>query len=81
MLSAVPAGDVHDLLLWRLIAVVASLDLNARAIELGKARRQAQALGSSRGREAVECRHPVSREAISGPTEGIIVELVEGHTR
>ena len=36
MISAVPAGDVHDLLLWLLIAVVASIDMIARAIEMGQ---------------------------------------------
>jgi len=81
MLSAVPAGDVHALLRWLLIAVVASIDLNARAIARGTARRKAQALGSGCRQEAVECGHPVGIEGLQGPTEGIIIALVGGHTR
>ena len=81
MISAVPAGDVHDLLLWLLLAVVASIDMNARAIEMGNARRKAQALGRGCRQEAVEFGHPVGIEGSQGPTEGIIIELVGGHTR
>jgi hypothetical protein len=81
LLSAVPAGDVHDRRLWLLIAVVASIDMHARAIAMGQARRQAQALGSGCRQEAVACGHPVGLDGIQGPTEGIIIALVGSHTR
>ena len=45
-----------------------------------KAGRQAQALGNSRSHEAVEFRHPISKESIQGPIEGVIVELIGGNT-
>ena len=80
MISAVPAGDVHDLLLQLLITVVASIDMKTCTVEMGKAWRKVQALGSGCRQEAVEFGHPVGIEGIQGPTESIIVELV-GATR
>ena len=76
MIPTVAPGDVHDLLLGLLVTVVAPIDMKTGAIEMGKARRQAQALGSGRGNEAVEFRHASSIEGIQGPTEGVIVELL-----
>jgi hypothetical protein len=37
MILAVPSGDVHDPFLGLFVAVVASIDMNARAIEMSKA--------------------------------------------
>jgi hypothetical protein len=64
MIPAVPSGNVHDLFLRLFVAVVASIDMHARAIEMGNAGCKAQALGSRRGQEAVACHHPVSIESL-----------------
>jgi hypothetical protein len=64
MKPAIPSGDVNDLGRGLLIAVVAPIDMKARAIEMGKAGCKAQALGSRRGQKALEFRHPVSIERI-----------------
>jgi hypothetical protein len=55
MIPAVPSGTRHNLFLRLLVAVVAPIAVNTRAIARGQAGRKAQALGSGRGHEAVEC--------------------------
>jgi hypothetical protein len=37
MVAAIPSGDMHDVGLGLLIAVVAPIDMKARAIKMGKA--------------------------------------------
>jgi hypothetical protein len=54
MIPAVPSGDVHDLCFGFFIAVVAPIDMKARAIQMAKAGRKTQALSSGRGNQAVE---------------------------
>jgi hypothetical protein len=66
LIATIAAGEVHDGRLGLLVTVVAPIDMKARTIEMGKAGRKAQALGSSRGNEAVEFRHPRSRRAYLG---------------
>src|ERR671933_2153472 len=75
LIPTVAAGDVNNLLSRLLITVVAAMDMKTRAIEMGKARRQAQTLGSGRGNEAVELCDASRIKGIQGPTEDIIVEL------
>ena len=79
LVPAVPSGKMNDPFLRLLVAIVAPIAMNARAIEMGTAGRQAQGLGSRRGQQAVECRHPGRIKRVSGPPEGRIVELVGGH--
>ena len=64
LIPTVAAGDVHNMLLRLLVTIVAAIDMKTRAIEMGKARRKAQALGSGRGNEAVELRDASSIEGI-----------------
>ena len=80
MIPAVPSGHMNDLFLRLLVTVVAPIDMNARALEMGKAGCKPQALGSGRGNQAVERSHPIGLEGLQGPTEGLIVELFGSHT-
>jgi hypothetical protein len=75
MIPAVTSGNVHNLVLRLFVAVVTSIDMKARAIEMSKAGREAQALGSGRGNEAVEFGHSIGIEGLQGPPQGVIVEL------
>ena len=75
LIPTIAAGDVNDVLIGLLITVVAAIDMKARAIEVGKAGRQSQALGRSRGNEAVECRHPIGVERIQSTAERVIIEM------
>ena len=79
LIPTVAAGDVNNMLLRLLVTVVAAIDMKTRAIEMGKARSQAQALGRGRGNEAVELCDASRREGISSPTEGVIVELLRSN--
>ena len=81
MISAIALGDVHDVLRGLIVAVIATIDMETGAIEMRKARRQAQALSGCGSKEAVEFRHPIVVERIQSPTEGVIVELCRSHTR
>jgi len=74
-------GDVHDLFSGLFVAVVASIDMNARAIQMAKAGRKTQTLSSSSGNQAVELSHPLGIEGLQRPAKGIIVELFGSHTR
>ena len=76
MIPAVPLGDVHDLFLGLLVAVVAAIDMKARAIEMGKGGRQPQTLGGGSGNEAVEFGDPIGIERIQRPAQGIIIEML-----
>jgi hypothetical protein len=80
MIPAVPPGDVHDLGFGFFVAVVASIDMKARAIQMAKAGYEPQALRSGGGNQAVEFGHPVGIEGLQGPAEGIIVELLGSNT-
>jgi len=79
MVAAIPAGDMHDLLRRFLITVVTPIDMKARAIKMGKARRQPSALGRRRSNETIELGDSIAIEGIQGPTQGIVVELVGSH--
>ena len=79
MIAAVASGDVNDLGLGLLLTVIPSIDVQARAIEMGKGGSQVQALGCGGGNETVELRHSIGIERLQGTTEGIIIELCGGH--
>jgi hypothetical protein len=81
MIPAVPPGDVHHLCFGLFVAVVASIDMKARAIPMAKAGRQPQALSSGRGYQAVEFSPPRGIEGLQGSTEGLIVELLGSNTK
>jgi hypothetical protein len=80
MIPAVSLGDVHDLCSGLFVAVVASIDMNARAIQMAKAWRKTEALSSARGNQAVELSYPIGIEGLPCPAKGIIVELFGSHT-
>jgi hypothetical protein len=44
MISAIPSGDTHDLVLRLRVAVVTPIGIKARAFEMGKAERMVKAL-------------------------------------
>ena len=79
MIPAVALGDVHHLGVRGRIAVRATLNMQARTVEMGKAGRKAQTLGGRRRYETVEFRYPGGIEGIQGTSEGIIVELCGGN--
>jgi hypothetical protein len=55
---------VHDVLIRLLVTVVAAIDMKARAIEMGKSRREPQALRGRGGNEALEFGDPIGLEGI-----------------
>src|SRR5262245_63904489 len=59
-------GDVNNRRLGLFLTVVAAIDMKTGASEMGKARRQAEALGRGRGNAAVEFCHASRLEGISG---------------
>ena len=71
---------MYDLRVGVLFAVIAAIDVEAGRVEMGKARRQSEALGSRRRNETVEFCHAIGIEGIQGATERIIVELFGGNT-
>jgi hypothetical protein len=79
MVPAITAGDVHDLFYGLFVAIVAPIDMQARAIEMGKAGRKAHVLGSRSGHETVKFVHPIGIESIQSPILGVIVESLRGH--
>jgi hypothetical protein len=81
MIPAIPPGDVHDLFSGCCVAVVASIDMNARAIQRATVGRQTQALSRGRGHQAGELSDPMGIEGLQRPAKGIIVELFGSHTR
>ena len=69
------AGDGHNGLLRLLVTVGAPIDMEPRAIEMGKAGRKAQALGSRGSNATVECRHPIGVERLQGTPERVILAM------
>ncbi len=79
MIATLALGDMHNLSFGLLVAVVATIDMKARTVEMGKAGCQAQPLGGGRRDQTVECRHPVVIEGIQGTPQGVIRELFRGN--
>ena len=75
MIPTIALGDVHDLFVRRLSAVIPAIDMETRRIEMGERGRQPQTPGRRGGNEAVECRHPKVVEGIEGAPEGVIMEM------
>jgi hypothetical protein len=79
MLSTRARGPVNDVCSGWLVAVIAPIDMNARAVEGQRKWTQAPTLGGRRRDETREGCHPIVIQGIHGATERIIVELVGGH--
>ena len=79
MIATIALGDVHNLFLGLLVAVVATIDMKARRVEVRRGWTQAQTRGGAHRHETVEFCHPIGIEGIQGATERIIVELFGGH--
>jgi hypothetical protein len=62
-----------------LVAVVATIDMKARSVEVHISRPQAQTLAGAHRHETVEFCHPIGIEGIQGTTECLIVELFGGN--
>ena len=75
MISTLALGDVYDLFVRRLRAVITAIDMKTRRIEMAERARQPQTRGRRGGNEAVECRHPKVIEGIEGAPEGVIIEM------
>ena len=79
LIPTVAPGDMPDVLIRLLVAIVAPIDMNTGAIEMCNAGRQAQALRRGRRHEAAQFGHPSGIEGLQGPTQGVIVELRGSH--
>jgi len=75
MVPTIALGDVHDLCVRRLRAVIAAIDMKTRCIEMAERARQSQPRGRRGGNEAVECRHPKVVEGIEGAPERVIIAM------
>jgi hypothetical protein len=75
MIATIALGDVHDLFVWSLSAVIPAIDMETRRIEMTERGRQPQTRGGRGGHEAVECRHPKVVEGIEGAPEGVIIKM------
>ena len=75
MLPTLARGDVHNLFVRRLRAVLPAIDMKTRRIEMAECARQPQTRGRCGGNEAVEFRHPPGVEGIEGAPEGVIIEM------
>src|SRR6478672_7038495 len=75
MIPTIARGDVHDLFVRRLRAVIPAIDMETRRIEMAERARQPQTRGRRGGNEAVECRHPKVVEGIKGAPEGVIIKM------
>jgi hypothetical protein len=62
MLPTVATRDMNDLLCGLLVTVIAAINVKARAIEMGKSRREPKALRGRGSNETVEFRDPRSLE-------------------
>jgi hypothetical protein len=75
MIPTVAVRHVNAMLVGLFSAVVAAIDVEARAIEMRKRRGEAQALGSGGGHETIESRDPVRIERVESPSQRIIMEM------
>ena len=73
MIPTIAVGDVHDLCVRSLSAVIPAVDMETRRIEMAERGPQPHTRGRRGGNEAaVECRHPKVVEGIEG-ARGVIV--------
>src|SRR6266496_4042968 len=64
MIATIALGDVHNLFCGLLVAVIATIDMKARRVEVRRGGSQAQTLGSAYRNETIECRYPIGIEGI-----------------
>ena len=75
MIPTIAVGNVHDLLGGGLLAVIATIDMETRRIEMGEGRRQPQTPSRRGGNEAAELGQPRLVQRIEGASEGVIIEM------
>ena len=75
MIPTIAVGDVHDLVVRSLLAVIPAIDMETRRIEMAKRGRQPQTRGCRGGNETIECRHAKGVEGIEGAPEGVIIKM------
>src|SRR2546429_8889668 len=75
MISAVTAGAVNDLCLGRLVALVAAIDMEAGAIQMGEAGAKPSAPRSRGCNKTVEFRDAIGIERIQSPAQRVIIQM------
>lgn len=75
MISAVTAGNGHDLCLGRLVAMVAAIDMDAGAIQMGEAGAKPSAPRRRGCKKTVECRDAIGIERIQSPAQRVIMQM------
>ena len=75
MVPTIAMGNVHDLVVGGLSAVIATIEMETRRIEMGERGRQPQTPGRRGGNEAVEFGQPRLVQCIEGAPEGVIIEM------
>jgi hypothetical protein len=78
-IATIPRGEMHDVLSGWLIAVRASIAMQARPVEGHRGGAKAETWGGGRRHETVECWNPGVLEGLQGSTEGVIMELLGGN--
>jgi hypothetical protein len=73
--STIAVGNMHDLFIGGLSAVIAPIDMETRRIEMGERGRQPQTPGRRGGNEAVEFGQPRLIQCSEGAPEGVIMEM------
>ena len=76
MVPTIAMGDVHDLFVRRLRAIIPAIDMKTRRIEMAEHARQPQTRSRRSGNEAVEFRHSKVVKCIQGAPERVIIEMV-----
>src|SRR5512132_773706 len=76
MIAAVATRDVNHLCIRLLSTVVAAIDMETGAIEMGKGRCQPEALCGRGGNETVEFRDPIVIEPIQGASQRVIMKML-----
>jgi hypothetical protein len=75
MIAAVASRDMNDLFIRLLATVVAPIDMEAGAIQMGQGRCQPEALSGRDRNETVEVCHASRIERVQGASQRIIMEM------
>jgi hypothetical protein len=78
IIAAVTAGEGHDLCRGRLIAMVAAIDMDAGAIQMGDAGAKPYAPRSRGCQKTVECRDAIGIERIQSPAQRVSMQMPGG---
>jgi hypothetical protein len=79
MIPPLAVGDVHDLVVGGLSAVIPAINMETRRSEMADRGHQPQTPGRRGGNEAVEGCHPSLVQRIAGAPEGVIIERAGLH--